>query len=123
MLNGLWVLHDDAGDGEAIRQATSDAARLEAIQARMTELERRLENLNLVCMGLWALLRQRGRLSEQHLMDAVERVDLLDGELDAPLPDHVAKCPHCNSVMSARHSHCMYCGSEWLNVVGLEAPR
>ena len=93
----------------------SEASRV-ASDARMTaqDLTERIDNLTLVCMAMWTLMREKTGVTEEELMQRVKDLDLMDGVEDGKITKTVAKCGSCNRVMSPRHKKCMYCGAERL---------
>lgn len=91
--------------GEAMRAA-----------AAVRYLEQRVDQLSLVCMAMWSLLRDQTNLTEEQLAERVRQIDLLDGNEDGKFVKEIAKCDKCGRVMSPRHPRCMYCGAEKLNL-------
>ena len=75
-------------------------------------LEDRLERLNLVCMAMWSLLQERGKLTEADLIDRVRALDHIDGSPDGKLTRTVSKCAACDRTLGPRQERCMYCGKE-----------
>jgi len=101
--------------GKAARAAARDATRSSDAVAE------RLDQLTLVCMALWSLLREKTNLTEEDLMERVKQIDLADGSEDGKLRVQVAKCADCGRVLSQRHRRCMYCGADKLNPTAFDA--
>lgn len=85
------------------------------------ELEDRLDKLALICMAMWSLMRQTTQLTEEDLMQRVKEIDLLDGQADGRITPQVARCPACNRVMSPRHTRCLYCGKDKLQITAFDS--
>ena len=99
------------------RRAKSKAARAEH---ETHGVEARLDKLTLICMALWSLLSEKTQLTEEDLMERIQKLDLMDGEADGKLKRQVAKCPQCGRVMSPRHPRCLYCGAERLKLTAFD---
>jgi hypothetical protein len=89
---------------------SEEAAETALILAR--RLEGRVNQLTLVNMALWSLLRERFDLTEEELVARVEEIDLRDGRLDGKVVESVVNCPNCGRTMSVKHDRCLYCGYE-----------
>lgn len=91
----------------------STAGRRESAEVRsgVAELEERLDRLTLICMAMWDILKEKGGLVEQELMDRMQQIDLADGVADGKVTRTVAKCHNCGRTMSPRHNKCLYCGA------------
>ena len=76
-------------------------------------LEDRFERLSLVCMAMWSLLQDKTNLTERDLLDRVQTIDLMDGQVDGKAGRvGVTRCGKCDRPMSARHLRCIYCGAD-----------
>jgi predicted nucleic acid-binding Zn-ribbon protein len=120
MLDLIWNLFQDDDikrlrSGVASREEQSDALRshVGSVEARLLELEKRHEQLKLVTLALWRLLKDRGELSELNLKKYVESTDLLDGEPDGKvdLTKELIKCPDCGRFLLNTAIVCPYCGA------------
>jgi hypothetical protein len=117
MLDLIWNLFQD----EDIDRLRADVARREAqrestagtVEARLLELERRHEQLKLVTLALWRLLKDRGELSDPELRKYVASTDLLDGVADGKvdLMRELAKCPRCGRFRLNTAIVCPFCGA------------
>ena len=76
-------------------------------------MEQRHEQLKLVTLALWRLLKDRAELSERNLKKYVESTDLLDGEADGKvdLLKELIKCPDCGRFLLNTAIVCPYCGA------------
>jgi hypothetical protein len=79
-----------------------------------TELTERLEKLQLVCMAMWEVIKEKTDMTEVDLMTKVQELDLRDGVVDGKVTRTVKDCPVCHRRMSPRHKRCLYCGHEEL---------
>ena len=75
-------------------------------------LEERLEKLVLVSVALWSLLQERTGLTEQDLVERVQKLDLEDGVADGKITRQLRSCPACGRAVSRRHRKCLFCGNE-----------
>ena len=89
MLDLIWnLLQDEDVDRlraeRRRREAQSDELQKQAgsTQPRYAELEMRHEQLKLVTLALWRMLKDRVGLTEVELKRYVESTDLLDGAAD-----------------------------------------
>ena len=86
----------------------------EDIGDRLAQLEQKHEQLKLVTLALWSLLRDHTGLREADLRKYVEQIDLLDGKRDgvASAPTEKVKCPGCERTVLATSASCVYCGTK-----------
>lgn len=70
----------------------------------MAQLEAKVENLAMICRAMWGILQEKHGVTEEELM---ERVGILANSQSSTL-----NCTECNRVMNAKHTRCMYCGTE-----------
>jgi len=126
MSNAFWGFGAAAASESASQRARTDmSARAAESHAREAQrdamfIEKRLDKLTLICMALWSLLSEKVQLSEEDLMERVKTIDLMDGEADGKLKRQVAKCSQCGRVMSPRHSRCLYCGADRLQLTAFD---
>lgn len=82
------------------------------IEARLQDLEKRHEQLKLVTLSLWSLLRDHSGLMESDLRRYVKDIDLLDGKLDGKVEYKKEKinCSGCGRVQLSNALACAYCG-------------
>jgi ribosomal protein S27AE len=85
-------------------------------RSEIPELEERLDKLQLVCMAMWEVIKEKTDMTEVDLMTKVQEIDLRDGVVDGKVTRTVKDCPQCNRRMSPRHKRCLYCGHEELVV-------
>ncbi|WP_406665100.1 hypothetical protein [Gallaecimonas sp. GXIMD1310] len=83
------------------------------LERRLRELERRHEQLKLVTLAMWSLLRDHSGLLESDLRKYVETIDLMDGKRDGKVSFAKEKvtCQGCGRVMLSTSLVCAYCGN------------
>ncbi len=83
------------------------------IEARVRELEKRHEQLKLVTLSLWSMLRDRSGLKESDLREYVDEIDLLDGRRDGKVDLGKEKilCDGCDRIVLTTSLACPYCGT------------
>lgn len=95
---------------EKLKGHQSDMDRL---MIQMRELEKRHEQLKLVTLALWSLLRDHSGLVESDLRKYVEKVDLMDGRQDGKVTtkEERVNCNACDRVILNTAIVCAYCGA------------
>lgn len=88
-------------------------SRTDNIEARLQELELRHEQLKLVTLAFWSLLRDHAGLLESDLRKYVEQIDLLDGKRDgkATPSQEKATCTGCDRESIGTARVCVSCGA------------
>ncbi|ESP90578.1 MULTISPECIES: hypothetical protein [Pseudoalteromonas] len=80
-------------------------------EARLRELERRHEQLKLVTMAMWTLLKDHSGLTEGDLKKYVDKVDLMDGKADGRVnTKEQSDCNDCGRTILTTSLACPYCG-------------
>ena len=92
---------------EGVAAGTAD------VEARLRELEQRHEQLKLVTLAMWHLLRDHSGLLESDLRKYVESTDLLDGKADGKVSHAKERrpCPGCDRIVLSTAVACPYCGT------------
>ena len=98
-------------------RANADAAagaQRRAVSASHTVrgLEAEVDRLNLICHSMWELLEESIGVTEDQLVRKVREVDLRSGRLDGKAPSAPVTCPSCERTVHARHTSCLYCGTQ-----------
>ena len=94
------------------REKTQDN-KSDLLEARLRDLEQRHEQLKLITLAFWSLLRDHSGLMEADLRKYVEKIDLLDGNQDGKVrtqPEKV-ECTGCGRTLLATSNVCAYCGT------------
>lgn len=97
-------------DSAATRSAARAESKSSGNSVRIVELEEQLETMAIKCQAMWELLCHAGQLTDEHLMQKIQEIDLRDGMADGKMTAHVGQCPKCNRKTSARRQNCLYCG-------------
>jgi hypothetical protein len=120
MLDLIWNLFQDEDlerlkRDAAQRAAQNDEERSKAgsVEARLLELEKRHEQLKLVTLALWRLLKERVGLNDTELRKYVTSTDLIDGALDGKvdLTNELVKCAKCGRRRLNTSIVCPFCGT------------
>jgi hypothetical protein len=98
--NELW-------SDQRAREAEAEQKRRET---SLAELVDRVERLNLICMAMWSLMKEKTDLTEDDLRNRIQEIDLSDGVLDGRVRIAAGACPKCGRMMSSRFKRCLYCG-------------
>ncbi len=69
------------------------------------QMQSQLDRLELICMALWSLVKEKTNLSEEDLAKRIQEIDLAEG-----MEQSVSICPQCKRPLSLRHHRCLYCG-------------
>ena len=87
------------------------------LEIRFRELEKRHEQLKLVTLSMWSLLRDHSGLMESDLRKYVEKIDLLDGHADGKVRMRTQKttCAGCSREVMSTSLVCAYCGEKTAN--------
>lgn len=120
MIDFIWNLFQDS-DIQRLRaeaeqrgeQSSSLQDKAGSMEARLLELERRHEQLKLVTLSLWRLLKDKVHLSDDELKKYVANTDLLDGIADgkADLTKEFIKCRQCKRSHLNTAVVCPFCGA------------
>jgi type I site-specific restriction endonuclease len=104
-------LHD--GRLSQLEKEKSQDNKADSLEARLQELEQRHEQLKLVTLAFWSLLRDHAGLLESDLRKYVEKIDLLDGKQDGKVTKAIGKvtCTGCDRSLLATSAVCVYCGT------------
>ena len=77
------------------------------------ELSRRVDGLELACVGLWELLKSKHGYTDEDLVTMIREVDLRDGKLDGRIRKTATNCASCGRQLLTRRSpNCHWCGAE-----------
>jgi hypothetical protein len=102
-IRGIHEVAATAGRSESKADHAVEVAR---------RIEARLDQLTLINMALWSLLKERTGLTEEDLARRMQEIDLSDGQLDGKVRVPVTSCPRCQRAVSRKHNRCLFCGGE-----------
>ena len=85
---------------------------IDSLSRQLRDLEKRLEQLKLVTLAMWSLLRDHSGLMESDLRKYVEKVDLLDGKKGGKIATKSERvdCSNCGRVNLNTSIVCPYSG-------------
>lgn len=76
------------------------------------DLRAQLDRLQMICEGMWTLVKEKTGATEAELLRLIEEIDLRDGRLDGRAEKAPMKCAMCGRVVSVRTSVCLFCGAK-----------
>lgn len=95
------------------RRANQASNQINRAESEIEQLHERVENLALICMAMWSLLKEKTALTEDDLKQRVHEIDQADGVVDGKMTTTpVQTCPKCGNTLSKRYRKCLYCGYE-----------
>ena len=92
------------------RQTDVESAAIGAAYEK-TGIERRMAKLELVCQGLYELLREKGGITDEELRRKVKQIDARDGSVDQRMSPGPVMCPKCGKTTTAGALTCPQCGA------------
>jgi len=83
------------------------------LEDRLRELEKRHEQLKLVTLSLWSLLRDHSGLMDSDLRKYMEHLDMLDGQKDGRISaeKEIMACKGCDRKILSTSITCAFCGA------------
>ena len=108
----LFDLHQQSQINEARSQANRAANRTESFEFSLKTLERRVETLSLTCQALWELLREVSDLTDEHVIQKMQEIDVRDGIKDGKIAQKIVICPKCKRNSNSKRKICLYCGTD-----------
>lgn len=120
MFDFIWDIFqqgeiNDLRTKNQLQDAKFDGVNVQADSAdeRLRNLEKRHEQLKLVTLALWRLLKDHTGLMESDLRKYVESTDLLDGRSDgkATQAKERVPCHSCDRIVLNTAVVCPYCGT------------
>lgn len=77
----------------------------------MEELQDHIEQLTLMNMALWSILKEKLGVTDELLVARLKEIDAADGTVDGKVThQQLSECPQCHHPLSANMTHCLYCG-------------
>ena len=120
MIDFIWDMFQQAQMGELnkgiesnLEKAKYQDGKISNADARIRELEQRHEQLKLVTMAMWTLLKDHTGLMEGDLKKYIEKVDLMDGKADGKIKlKEKSDCRGCGRIILVTSLVCPYCGDK-----------
>lgn len=122
MIDTFWNLFQQGQLTDVVRKQSTQTSidrdqdhRTINLSGDLLELQKRHEQLKLVTLAMWTMLKDHTGLSENDLKKYVHKIDLMDGKQDGRA-NTVEKttCPGCKREILTTSMACPYCG-EYLN--------
>lgn len=117
----LWELYQQTKIAGASTEARSAREAVGAASGRIERLEQRIDQLVLINMAMWEILREDLKITEEELILRVQEIDLRDGVRDGKARLDVEDCAKCKRKISTKHNRCLYCGAEGPNPSAFKA--
>ena len=101
----------------AAESAASSADRAKSsvrgVADEVSDLRVQVDRLQMLCEGMWMLLKGKTGATDADLAKLVEQIDLRDGKLDGRVAPKtgVTSCTSCGRTVSVRTGACLYCGT------------
>ncbi len=100
------------GSGGDLGKKTLDAARAAGdATARIVKLEQRYDQLRLISMAMWNLLKERLRLTDADLATYVDALRAEAAAAEQERNPELIECTKCKRKISAKSATCLYCGA------------
>ncbi|MDK1288376.1 hypothetical protein [Pseudoalteromonas umbrosa] len=120
MIDFIWDMFQQRQIGEVqdglrsnLEKDKYQDGKISTNDARLKELERRHEQLKLVTMAMWTLLKDHSGLTENDLKKYIEKVDLMDGKADGRVnTKEKSDCKGCGRTILTTSLACPYCGGD-----------
>lgn len=75
------------------------------------DLERRLDFLCMANMAMWEIIKENTSLTEEHLIEKMQDLDIADGSMDGKIERPLRRCSKCERVLPKRIQICQYCNT------------
>jgi hypothetical protein len=121
MIDLFWDIRQSADIAAAQRAVARSEGNVERVRTDLQFLEERVDRLTMIAAAMWTLLQKQTGLSDEHLRDRVQEIDLTDGRLDGKVRRDVSACPSCKRPIAPRHTRCIYCGQPTRNTQPFDA--
>ncbi|WP_158678161.1 hypothetical protein [Pseudoalteromonas sp. T1lg23B] len=120
MIDFIWDMfqHRQIGDVQDELRSNHEKdkyqdGKISTNEVRLRELETRHEQLKLVTMAMWTLLKDHSGLTEGDLKRYIEKVDLMDGKADGRVnTKEKCDCTKCGRTILTSSLACPYCGGD-----------
>ncbi len=107
----IWEAYQQTKIAGAERAAAKAESKADRYADDISNVERQVERLSLVCQAMWELLRDRSELSEGDIEAKILEIDVRDGRLDGKIATQIADCPSCSRPTNTTRTSCVMCGA------------
>ncbi|HVC01731.1 MAG TPA: hypothetical protein VND80_05955 [Steroidobacteraceae bacterium] len=111
----MFDLFRDATSGKSgggLGKKSLDAARAATdATARIVKLEQRYDQLRLISMAMWNLLKDRLQLTDADLATHVEALRAQAAAAEHDRNPELIECTKCKRKIPAKSATCLYCGA------------
>ncbi len=111
----MFDLFRDAHAGRSggdLGKKTLDAARAATdATARIVKLEQRYDQLRLISMAVWNLLKERLQLTDADLAKYVDELRAEAAAAEQERNPELIECTKCKRKIPAKSATCLYCGA------------
>ena len=118
MLDIIWDIFQQKQINE-LKQDRLEQSKIQEFEngiasKRLAELEKRHEQLKLITLAMWSLLRDHTGMLESDLRKYIKDIDLLDGKEDGKVSHKKERleCTNCSNFFFSTSICCPYCGLE-----------
>lgn len=107
----MWDIFQEIQLNDLRKRQTDVESAARGARFDRESVERRLAKLELVCQGLYELLREKGGMTDEELRRKVREIDARDGSSDLQMTPAPVKCPRCGGATTAGALSCPQCGA------------
>src|SRR5262245_54461753 len=98
--------------GQAEFRADAADAKLRDAKEDVFDLRAQVDRLQMICEGMWSILKARTGATEDELARLIEEIDLRDEGVGGKARNKPIACAMCGRVVSVRTMVCLYCGAK-----------
>lgn len=107
----MWDLFQEIQLNDLRKRQTDVEGAARGVRFEGESVERRVAKLELVCQGLYELLRDKGGVTDEDLRRKIREIDARDGASDQRMSPRPVKCPKCGGMTTAGALSCPQCGA------------
>ena len=100
-----WIPH-------ALERAADAVTKAHEAQQQTEELRSQVDRLQMICEGMWTIIKTHTAATDEDLARLVEQIDLRDGKINGKTASIPQNCSSCGRVVSVRTLVCLYCGKQ-----------
>lgn len=107
----MWDIFQEIQLNDLRKRQTDVEATARGSAFDHSDLSRRVAKLELICQGLYELLREKGGITDEQLRRKVKEIDARDGAADQRMTPGPVRCPKCGNATTAGALSCAQCGA------------